>query len=33
MSYVIPANAGAVELEVGKADIQKTATIPIDLRQ
>ncbi len=33
MSYVIPANAAAVELEVGKTDIQKTAAIPIDLKQ
>ena len=33
MSYVIPANAAAVELEVGKTGVQKTATIPIDLKQ
>ena len=33
MAYVIPASAAAVELEVGKTDIQKTATIPIDLKQ
>jgi hypothetical protein len=32
MSYVIPANATSVELEVGKPDIQETARIPIDLR-
>ena len=33
MSYVIPANAAAVELEVGKMGVQKTETIPIDLKQ
>ncbi len=33
MAYVIPANAAAVELEVGKTGVQKTSTIPIDLKQ
>ncbi|MGI8813527.1 MAG: hypothetical protein ACR2IH_13515 [Pyrinomonadaceae bacterium] len=33
MAYVIPASAGAVELEVGKTGVEKTETIPIDLKQ
>ena len=32
MSYVIPAGANSVELEVGKTDIQQTAKIPIELK-
>ena len=32
MSYVIPAGANSVELEVGKTDIQQTAKIQIDLK-
>ncbi len=32
MSFVIPANAGSVELEVGKPAVQETAKIPIDLK-
>lgn len=32
MSYVIPASATSVELEVGKPSIQETAQIPIDLK-
>ena len=33
MSYVIPATAAVVELEVGKSGIQKTEAIQIDLKQ
>lgn len=33
MSYVIPASAAAGELEVGRTEVQKTETIPIDLKQ
>lgn len=32
MSYVVPASASRVELEVGKPGIQETAKIPIELR-
>ena len=32
MSFVIPASATKVELEVGKPDIQQTARIPIVLK-
>jgi hypothetical protein len=32
MSFVIPASATKVELEVGKPDMQQTARIPIDLK-
>ncbi len=33
MSYVVPASAAAVDLEVGKTGVEKTETIPIDLKQ